>query len=420
MKYDSTKYQFKQIRMNNKRIVVIGGGAAGFFGAIRAAQVNKGAEVILLEKNRTVLNKVRISGGGRCNITHACFDDKKLAKFYPRGGSFLRPLFKVFNPQATIDWFQQLGVSLKVESDGRMFPTTDDSETIASCLENTAIKSGVQVRTSCGVESILPQKDHKLLLQLLDGSALLADSVLVTTGGNPSSRGYEWLAKLGLTIQEPVPSLFTFNTPEGQFKELSGISVPQAQVRIAGRKIKQDGALLITHWGFSGPAILKLSAWGARDLAESDYEFTALISWGAENTENSVREEFANQKKLHPKKVIQSNAMLGIPSRLWKKLCELSEIDEQLRWIDIANKQSNKLIENLINCPQKVQGKTTFKEEFVTCGGIDLSEVNPETMESKKIKGLFFAGEVLDIDAVTGGFNFQAAWTTGFVAGSNL
>lgn len=406
--------------MSRKKIVIIGGGAAGFFGAIRAAEKNPNAEVLLLEKNRTVLNKVRISGGGRCNVTHACFDDKKLAKFYPRGGSFLKPLFKVFNPQSTIDWFQQKGVALKIESDGRMFPTTDSSETIALCLENEAIRKGVHVKTSTGVSKIHPKEESGFTLDLLDGSSLEAEAVLVTTGGNPNVDGYRWLADLGLNIVSPLPSLFTFNTPEGVFKDLSGVSVPNANVKIAGKKLKQDGPLLVTHWGFSGPAILKLSAWGAKELAEVEYKFSTLINWCGETTENEVREQWISQKKLHPKKVIQSNQLLGVPSRLWKRLCELAEIDEQLRWIDVSNKQLNKLTENLINCNQAVSGKTTFKEEFVTCGGIDLSEIDPNTMESKKIKGLFFAGEVLDIDAVTGGFNFQAAWTTSYIAGSNI
>ncbi len=406
-----------QLSMNQQQIVVIGGGAAGFFSAIQAASAYPKAQVIILEKNRTVLNKVRISGGGRCNVTHACFDDKKLAKFYPRGGSFLKPLFKRFNPQATIAWFEARGVLLKTEADGRMFPTTDDAETIASCLENESIKRGVRVQMSAGVQTIVPQNPG-FLLQLLDGSTLLATHVIVTTGGNPSAQGYNWLAVLGHPIVPPVPSLFTFNTPEGHFKDLAGISVPQAQVRMAGKKLKQSGALLLTHWGFSGPAVLKLSAWGARELAEVHYECTLLINWNEDNTENSVKEQFDLAKKIHPKRQIQSHALFGIPTRLWKRLCELSEIAENCRWIDVSMKQYHKLVENLLNCPQHVKGKTTFKEEFVTCGGVDLASINPETLESKHVKGLYFAGEVLDIDALTGGFNFQAAWTTGYIAGS--
>ncbi|MDR6562619.1 MULTISPECIES: NAD(P)/FAD-dependent oxidoreductase [unclassified Arcicella] len=406
--------------MSKKNIIVIGAGAAGYFGAISAAESNPDAKITLLEKNRTVLNKVRISGGGRCNVTHACFDNKQLAKFYPRGGSFLKNLFTQFNAKNTVEWFEKQGVRLKTEPDGRMFPDTDSSETIASCLEEKAKKVGVKVITSTSVKAILTNEKTVTGVELLGGETLPCDALLITTGGNPQKTAYQWLADLGHQIIEPVPSLFTFNVPDSLFTELSGVSVQNASVRIAGKKLQQEGALLITHWGFSGPAILKLSAWGARELAEANYDFTALINWNPEFSENQMRENFLLQKKVSPKKIIQSNPQFSIPSRLWKKLCELSDIDETLRWIDISNKSTNKLIEYLLNCPQKVKGKTTFKEEFVTCGGINLAEVNPHTMESKYIKNLFFAGEVLDIDAVTGGFNFQAAWTTGFVAGKNM
>ena len=406
--------------MNKKQIIVIGGGAAGFFGAIAAAENNPNAKVILLEKNRTVLNKVRISGGGRCNVTHACFDSKQLAKFYPRGGAFLRPLFNQFNVQNTVQWFENQGVELKKESDGRMFPITDNSETIAQSLEQKAKQLGVTVMTSFGVSKINFENNQITSLELQSGEILPADSVLVTTGGNPNITGYQWLMDTGHTIVSPVPSLFTFNVPTSHFHDLAGVSVQKASVKVAGKKLIQDGALLVTHWGFSAPAVLKLSAWGARELADLLYDFTAIINWIPDVSEKKIREIFDEIKKTNPKKLIQSNQQFELPSRLWKRFCELSEIDENLRWIDLTIKHSNKLIENLINSSQKVQGKTTFKEEFVTCGGIDLSEINPETLESKLIKGLFFAGEVLDIDAVTGGYNFQAAWTTGFVAGKNL
>ena len=406
--------------MTKKQIIVIGGGAAGFFGAIAAAENNPNAKVILLEKNRTVLNKVRISGGGRCNVTHACFDSKQLAKFYPRGGAFLRPLFNQFNVQNTVQWFENQGVELKKESDGRMFPITDNSETIAQSLEQKAKQLGVTVMTSFGVSKINFENNQITSLELQSGEILPADSVLVTTGGNPNITGYQWLMDTGHTIVSPVPSLFTFNVPTSHFHDLAGVSVQKASVKVAGKKLIQDGALLVTHWGFSAPAVLKLSAWGARELADLLYDFTAIINWIPDVSEKKIREIFDEIKKTNPKKLIQSNQQFELPSRLWKRFCELSEIDENLRWIDLTIKHSNKLIENLINSSQKVQGKTTFKEEFVTCGGIDLSEINPETLESKLIKGLFFAGEVLDIDAVTGGYNFQAAWTTGFVAGKNL
>jgi predicted Rossmann fold flavoprotein len=406
--------------MNKKQIIVVGGGAAGFFGAITAAEHNPDAKVILLEKNRTVLNKVRISGGGRCNVTHACFDNKQLAKFYPRGGTFLRPLFNQFNAQDTVKWFEKHQVTLKKEADGRMFPITDNSETIAQCLEQKARQLGIDVRTSFGVKSILISDEKVKGVVLISGETVPADRLLITTGGNPNIDGYQWLIDTGHQVVPPVPSLFTFNVPNSPLLDLSGVSVPYATVKIAGKKLLQDGALLITHWGFSAPAVLKLSAWGARDLAALHYDFSVVINWNPTISENNIRETVAQVKKSNPKKLIQSNQQFDIPSRLWKRFCELSDIDEHLRWIDISGKQINKLIENLINSSHQVKGKTTFKEEFVTCGGIDLNEIHPETMESKIIKGLFFAGEVLDIDAVTGGFNFQAAWTTGFVAGKNL
>ena len=406
--------------MNKKQIIVIGGGAAGFFGAISAAENNPDAKVILLEKNRTVLNKVRISGGGRCNVTHACFDNKQLAKFYPRGGTFLRPLFNKFNAQNTVQWFENQGVELKKEADGRMFPISDNSESIAQCLEQTAKQLGVKVMTSFGVSKINFEDNKITGLELQSGEILPADVVLITTGGNPNIAGYQWLMDTGHSIVPPVPSLFTFNVPSSHFHDLAGVSVQKASVKVAGKKLIQDGALLVTHWGFSAPAVLKLSAWGARELADLFYDFTAIINWIPDVSENKIKQTFEEIKKTNPKKLIQSNQQFELPSRLWKRFCELSEIDENLRWIDLTVKHTNKLIENLMNSSQKVQGKTTFKEEFVTCGGIDLSEINPETMESKIVKGLFFAGEVLDIDAVTGGYNFQAAWTTGFVAGKNM
>ena len=406
--------------MSKKQIIVIGGGAAGFFGAISAAENNPEAKVILLEKNRTVLNKVRISGGGRCNVTHACFENKQLSKFYPRGGAFLRPLFNMFNVQNTVQWFENQGVELKKEADGRMFPITDNSETIAQCLEDRVKKIGVTVRTSFGVSKINIENNKITGLELQSGEILPANSVLVTTGGNPNITGYQWIANTGHSIVPPVPSLFTFNVPSSHFHDLAGVSVQKASVKVAGKKLIQDGALLITHWGFSAPAVLKLSAWGARELADLFYDFTAIINWIPDVSENKIKQTFEEIKATNPKKIIQSNQQFELPSRLWKRFCELSEIDESLRWVDLTVRHTNKLIENLINSSQKVQGKTTFKEEFVTCGGVDLSEINQETLESKIIKGLFFAGEVLDIDAVTGGYNFQAAWTTGFVAGKNM
>jgi predicted Rossmann fold flavoprotein len=399
-----------------RRVVVIGGGAAGFFASISAARHHPQAEVWLLEKNRTLLNKVRISGGGRCNVTHDCPDTKRLAQAYPRGGAFLRPLFQQFGVADTIRWFEQEGVTLKTEADGRMFPTTDSSETIVYALQEAARRAGVRIRTSCGVKTLRAQ-DDQWHLEGFDDQTWLADAVIVTTGGNPQLSGYDWLAELGLRIVPPVPSLFTFNVPDSPLHALSGVSVPKATVRIAGRKQSQDGPLLVTHWGFSGPAVLKMSAWAARDLADLDYTFTALTNWVADYSENQLREYLLDFKQAHPKKVVSSNPLLGVPTRLWAALCQLSEIDDTRRWVDLSNKQFNKLLNNLLNFESQVKGKTTFKEEFVTAGGVDLNQINGPSMAAKQLKGLFFAGEVLDVDAVTGGFNFQAAWTTGWVAG---
>lgn len=406
--------------MQKKKIIVVGGGAAGFFGAITAKEHFPEAEVIILEKNRTVLNKVRISGGGRCNVTHACFDNKQLLKNYPRGSKFLSKVFTHFDAQSTVDWFHENKVNLKIEPDGRMFPMTNKSETIVECLEGKATKLGVQVMKSSGVKSIVQNSDNRFTINLLHDETYEADAVLITVGGFPNLSSYDWLAALGHTIVSPVPSLFTFNVPDSAFSALSGIAVETSEARVAGTKISQNGPSLVTHWGFSGPANLKLSAWAARELAKKNYSFQLLINWLASENENSIRQIFEIEKKQNPKRTIHNYPIKNLPTRLWKLLCELSEINETLRWIDVSNRQVNKLIENLLNSAHKVEGKSTFKDEFVTCGGIELSEVNPETMESKIVKGLFFAGEVLDIDAVTGGYNFQAAWSTAFLAGKNI
>ncbi len=405
-------------------VVVIGGGAAGFFGAITCAQQNPKAKVLLLEKTSKLLSKVRVSGGGRCNVTHHCFVPSVLSQHYPRGAKQLKDAFKVFGAQETIDWFSQRGVELKTEADGRMFPTTDNSETIVNCLMAEAKKAGVQIRTSTGVEKITAANNASGLpefqLLLNSGATLQADSVLVCTGGNPKSQGYDWLRSLGHDILVPVPSLFTFNVPSSPLKELQGVSVPHARVRVAGQKLEYEGPLLVTHWGYSGPAVLKLSAWGARFFHEQQYNFTALINWIPEHTEESLRENLLQYRQAHPKKVVSTNPMFGLPQRLWKSLTQLAEVPAEIRWAELPGKNTNKLVEALLRLPMEVKGKTTFKEEFVTCGGVALNQVNMKTMESRVQPGLYFAGEVLDIDGITGGFNFQAAWTTGYLAGSAM
>ncbi|GAB3531317.1 NAD(P)/FAD-dependent oxidoreductase [Pontibacter brevis] len=405
-------------------VAVIGGGAAGFFGAVTCAQTNPGARVLLLEKSGKVLSKVRVSGGGRCNVTHHCFVPSLLSQHYPRGARQLKEAFKTFGAQETVDWFSQRGVQLKTEADGRMFPVTDNSETIINCLLQEAKRLGVEIRTGAGVESIVPEEtvsgQPQFTLKLSTGTSIKADRVLVCTGGNPKSTGYEWLRALGHKILEPVPSLFTFNVPSSPLKELQGVSVPRAKVRVAGQKLEYDGPLLITHWGYSGPAVLKLSAWGARLFYEQQYTFTALINWIPDYTEESLREHLQAYRQAHPKKVVSTNPLFGLPQRLWKALSNIADVPADIRWGELPGKNTNKLVEALLRVAVEVKGKTTFKEEFVTCGGVDLSSVNMKTMESRVQPGLYFAGEVLDIDGITGGFNFQAAWTTGYLAGKAM
>lgn len=404
-------------------VVVIGGGAAGFFGAIACAQANTGAQVLLLEKSNKLLSKVRVSGGGRCNVTHHCFIPSVFAQHYPRGARQLKEAFKTFGAAETVAWFEQRGVQLKAEADGRMFPVTDTSETIIDCLLQEARRSGVQVRTGAGVERIEPVTKAgraQFILHLGSGESIMADKVLVSTGGSPKATGYNWLQALGHAVKEPVPSLFTFNVPGSPLLELQGISVPKAKVQVAGHKLAYEGPLLLTHWGYSGPAVLKLSAWGARLFHDLNYNFAALISWIPDYTEETLREHLKNYKQAHPKKVVSTNSLFGLPQRLWKSLTQLAEVPAEVRWAELPAKNTNKLVEALLRMPADVKGKTTFKEEFVTCGGIELAEVNMRTMESHLQPGLYFAGEVLDIDGITGGFNFQAAWTTGFLAGTSM
>ena len=434
------------------QIVVIGGGAAGFFGAITAAETFPQTRVIILEKSRNVLSKVRVSGGGRCNVTHACFDNRKLAKNYPRGEAFLRPLLKHFDADATVRWFESRGVALKTEADGRMFPVTDSSETIIDCLLREARRLRIDIRTSCGVTDVQAETSG-WRLHLSTNETLHADRLLIAVGGYPQAPSYAWipgvggksesvkerkseLMRVGVSEGEtivmdtsalvpPVPSLFTFNTPQNPLLELAGVSVPDALVKIADSRVgnvkhEYRGPVLITHWGFSGPAVLKLSAWGARDLAGVQYVFTFRINWLPGLNENQIREQFQVFRQQHPKKAVVSQGLFSLPNRLWAALAQNAGIAPDVRWADLPGKAQNRLINLLTNSEQSASGKTTFKEEFVTCGGISLDAIHPETLESRTCPGLFFAGEVLDVDGITGGFNFQNAWTTGFVAGKNL
>lgn len=395
-------------------LLVIGGGAAGFFGAIACAQACSDKKIILLEKNRQLLSKVRISGGGRCNVTHACFDPALLVQNYPRGHRALRGPFTRFQPRDTIQWFKEHGVELKVEEDGRMFPVTDQSETIINCLMESAREAGIEVRVECGIQQI-----HFLnpgfSVSLSDGTLIESERLLIATGSNPKI--YECLEKLGHRIVPPVPSLFTFNVPDSPLLDLAGISITKVHARIAGTDLQQTGPLLMTHWGFSGPAILKLSAWGARILYEMRYQATLIINWLPDMTKESAIACMNEFKAKNPAKQISSECPFALPKNLWKKFTTMSGLPNEVRWSHLSKAHLNSLLDTLLQSSFHIQGKSTFKEEFVTCGGINLDEVNFKTMESKICPGLYFAGEVLDIDGVTGGFNFQNAWTTGWIAG---
>lgn len=400
-----------------KKVVVIGGGAAGFFGAIHAALTDPSAEVVIIEKTRQLLSKVKISGGGRCNVTHSCFDPNLLVKHYPRGEKALKGPFHQFQPLQTIEWFSARGVALKTEEDGRIFPSSDRSQTIIDCLMAEAARLSIRIETETACESI-EKKESGFLVHLAHREPLACDALLLATGSN--HRGWEWAAALGHTIVPPLPSLFTFNVPDSPLSDLTGLSVPKAKVKLPQIGLEESGPLLITHWGFSGPAVLKLSAWGARLLHALDYHTELQINWLPEQRVEELREALISWKREYPSKLICSDFPLPLPKNLWKRLCTLCTVAEDKRWSQLSNQDLHKLLEMVSRQKLTISGKTTYKQEFVTCGGISLAEVNFKTMESRLCKGLFFAGEVLDIDGVTGGFNFQNAWTTGWLAGNAI
>ncbi len=405
--------------MIQKKLIVIGGGAAGFFTAINAARMNPALEVCIVEKSNKLLSKVKISGGGRCNATHACFDIPDLVKKYPRGAQFLKKAFHQFNTKDTIQWFAERNVSLVAEADGRMFPSSNDSQTIINCLLQEADRYGVKVILQTEINEIKKENDL-FSLSALNGKQFHANYLCVACGGYPKSVMFHWLTALGHTIETPLPSLFTFNMPGNKISSLMGLSVPMATVKILGTKLQEKGPLLITHWGMSGPAILKLSAWGARILAEASYRFTIMVNWLSDDNEQSLRTSWHQiRTELAAQKMMNKNPF-GLPNRLWNYLLELSDIKEETRWADLPSKEQNKLIKNLTAAEFSEDGKTTFKEEFVTCGGIKLNEIDPNTMQSKKMEHLYFAGEILDIDGITGGFNFQNAWTSGWIVANAI
>lgn len=407
-------------------IAIIGGGAAGFFAAITCAESNPNAKVTILERGKDVLEKVKISGGGRCNVTHACFTAKELVKHYPRGERELMGPFSKFQCGDTIDWFEKRGVALKIEEDGRMFPTTDDSATIANCLYSSAIKAGVSVRTSTRVEQIVPPSgpNSSWKIHLASDRIIEADKIMFASGSNP--RCWEMLAELGHTIIPPVPSLFTFNINDARIKGLEGISVTDAEVSIRwpqglkAPKLMARGPVLVTHWGLSGPGILRLSAWGARALHELGHQFDCVLNFCPGYRPNEILEELQSLKLHIAKQQFSSHSQFGLPSRLWQRLVEAAKIPLELRWADASKAQLTALAAQLTEAQFMVNGKSTFKEEFVTAGGVALKEIEFKSFSSKIHPTLFMAGEVLDIDAITGGFNFQAAWTGGFLAGKAL
>lgn len=410
---------------SKRRVIVIGGGAAGFFGAIACAEAlgPRGA-VTIYEATAHPLAKVRVSGGGRCNVTHACFDPRALAKKYPRGGRELLGAFHRFQPRDTVAWFAERGVELKAEEDGRMFPITDDSATIVDCLQRAAETAGVTIRTSLGVRKIETTAREgappDFWVTLTDGSGVRCERVLLATGGNRSSAGLTIAAALGHAIEPPVPSLFTFHIDDARLIGLSGVAVENAGTAVPGTKLKESGPLLITHWGLSGPAVLKLSAWGARELAERNYEFPLTVNFAGAFTRDTLIKELTAVREKNPRKQLTTWSPLDMPQRLWERLVTSSGLPATAQWTQVGNTALATLATQITGAEFKVVGKSLFKDEFVTCGGVRLSEVDFKTMASRLCPGLHFAGEVLDIDGVTGGFNFQSAWTTGHLAGLGM
>lgn len=404
-----------------KKVAVIGGGAAGFFAAIRMAEMNRKLSVTIYEQAPSVLGKVKVSGGGRCNVTHNCFNPTELVKFYPRGEKALIGPFNRFGPADTVEWFESRGVELKTEQDGRMFPITDDSATIIQCLIDAAKFAGVNINTRSGIESFEPINDDVKgwKLKFREGTEIFTDVLVLATGSSESI--WKQLHALRITIQPPAPSLFTFNIRDQRITDLMGLSVRAARVKVSGTKLEAEGPLLITHWGMSGPGILKLSAWGANQLKEVNYQFKISISYLPNENEDSVFEILFKNKELNPKKLlINTTVFEEIPKRLWFKLLEATGIPESKNWSDVNKQQLRKLAIELTFGIYEVTGKSTNKEEFVTCGGIDLNEIDFKTMQLKKYQSIFACGEIINVDALTGGFNFQNAWTTGWIAGTSI
>ncbi|WP_347066517.1 NAD(P)/FAD-dependent oxidoreductase [Flavobacterium sp. WV_118_3] len=399
----------------NYDVIIIGGGAAGFFTAINIAESNSKLKIAILERGKEVLSKVRVSGGGRCNVTHACFIPNELVKFYPRGEKELKGPFHQFCSGDTIEWFERHGVELKIEDDGRMFPVTDSSQTIIDCFQLAVKKLGIDVLTGQSVQSLFRGEDYWKVETTQE--TFKTSKIVMATGSNPKM--WEMMQTLGHSIVPPVPSLFTFNIKDPRIKDLMGVSA-QATVKVKDSRLQASGPLLITHWGMSGPGILRLSAWGARELFAKNYQFVLQVNWLNDLDFEETAELLRELKKEHAKKGIVKKSPFDFPNRLWESLVLASGISAETKWADLSRKQLDDLATQLVNGSYPVNGKSTFKEEFVTAGGIDLKEINFKTMESKIVPDLYFAGEILDIDAITGGFNFQNAWTGGFLVAKNF
>jgi predicted Rossmann fold flavoprotein len=423
--------------MSRRQIIVVGGGAAGFFAAIACAEAAPGNAVTVYEATAHPLAKVKVSGGDRCNVTHACFEPRELVKRYPRGHRELLGAFSRWQPRDTVAWFEARGVKLKTESDGRMFPVSDSSQTVVDCLQNAATKAGVRVILQTGVKRVgrvIPDAPSTFAVapgasgttrpvfsvELTNGETVGGDRLLVATGGNKSNAGFEIARHFGHTIEPPVPSLFTFNIADPRLQGLSGVAVEAATTEVVGTRLTEHGPLLVTHWGLSGPAVLKLSAWGARVLHDCDYQFKLRVNWAPQFNAETLRAALEQARADNPKKQLGTWCPVGLPARLWEKLLEAAGLRPATQWAVVPGAALRRLAAQAVEGEFAVTGKSTFKEEFVTCGGVRLGEVDFRTMESRLAPGLHFAGEVLDVDGVTGGFNFQAAWTTGWLAGQAM
>jgi predicted Rossmann fold flavoprotein len=406
--------------MRERQVVIAGGGAAGFFAAITCAEAAPKARVTILESSPAWLSKVRISGGGRCNVTHACYEPRELSGYYPRGGSALVGPFQRFQPRDTMAWFEGRGVALKVEEDGRMFPVSNTSQTIIECLVGAVRAAGVRLMLNAALVEAKARAGGGFELRLRNGEAMECDRLMLATGGCRAPAAGALAVSLGHTLEAPVPSLFTFHLAEDWVRELAGISVPAAEVSVPGTDLKAKGALLCTHAGVSGPAVLRLSAWGARKLHASNYQFKLRVKWLPELDEQAVLEQLERCRRTSPARLLANTPLAPLPLRLWQSLQAVAGIRRETKWAELANTDRHRLVQQLLRTELSVTGKTLNQDEFVTCGGVRLKEVNFRTMESRVCPGLFFGGELLDIDGLTGGFNFQAAWTTGWIAGKAM